>query len=92
MDGLVFLRELVRLRVLVRAGFFAAALVAVFGRAEVFARDAAGFFGVLRLAAERLVVDRFLADDLRAPVVRAEAEFVEVLALPSTDHLPDITR
>ena len=64
---------------------------------EDFARDA-GFFGVLRLAVERFAVERFAVDRLAAGLraelrdVDDEPELVPVLALPSIDHLPDITR
>jgi hypothetical protein len=59
-----------------------------------FARDPVAFFAVLRLAVERLAV-------LRAPVdLRVVPSLVEerveepelALALPSIDHLPDMTR
>jgi hypothetical protein len=94
--------EVLRFRVLLRAGFFGAALVALFARvagalrvapvrvdAEVddFARDEVAFLAVLRLAVERLAVD------LRAPLLRDEdAAEVARLDPSSAVHLPDITR
>ena len=84
-------REVVRLRVVLRAGFFAAALVAAFGRAEALARVDVDFFVVARLAVLRLAVERFAAGRLAAGL--RDAELPELaLALPSIDHLPDITR
>jgi hypothetical protein len=76
---------------------FAAALRGVEERLapalEDFARVAVDFFAVLRFAVERFAVER-LALDLRVPPLRAEdeAELVPALALPSTVHLPDMTR
>jgi hypothetical protein len=101
------LRELVlRFRVLVRAGFFAAPDGALFARAagalrvllarvdpvvEDFARAGVALFAVLRLAVERFAVA------LRAPALREEeerdAEELEPAAeLSSAVHLPDMTR
>jgi hypothetical protein len=91
-----------RLRVLLRAGFFAAPVAAglrpVDARAappaEDLARVAVDFFAVPRLAVERFAVER-LAVDLRAPPLRDddEDERAELAAGPSSiDHLPDITR
>jgi len=64
-----------------------------------FARVDAAFLALLRFGAERLAAGRFavdrFADDLRAPLLRLdpdEDEEVLVLALPSIDHLPDMTR
>jgi hypothetical protein len=90
-----------RLRVLLRAGFFAAPVAALFARAagalravlarvdrvaEDFARAEVAFFAVLRLA-----VDRF-ALVFRAPLPR-DADALELAPeLSSADHLPDITR
>jgi len=51
-------------------------------------------FGAARFAADRFAVDRF-AGDLRAPLLRLELAADEpllVLALPSIDHLPVMTR
>ena len=59
-----------------------------------FARDAGDFFAVLRFGVDRFAADRF-PGDLRAPVRRgddAEPEPDPALALPSTVHLPDMTR
>jgi hypothetical protein len=80
------------------AGFFAAGLRAAVLReapaVEDFARVEADFFAVLLFAAERFAVERF-ADVLRAPPLeRAEPDEEPelVLAVPSTDHLPVMTR
>ena len=82
---------MVRLRVVLRAGFFAAALVAVFGRAEALARVDVAFFAVARLAVLRFAVERFAPGRLAAGL--RDVELPELaLALPSIDHLPDITR
>jgi hypothetical protein len=65
---------------------------------EDFERDVVGFFAGLRFAADRFAVDRFAVDrfaaDLRAPLLRDddELEAEPALALPSTVHLPDMTR
>jgi len=65
-----------------------------------FARDDPDFLAavprlaVLRFAVEPFAVER-LAVDLRAPLLRPDEDepaLVPVLALPSTVHLPDITR
>ena len=60
-----------------------------------FARVVLAFFAVLRLAVDRFAVER-LAVDFRAPLLRLEPEddpeLELVLALPSIDHLPVITR
>jgi hypothetical protein len=98
------------LRVVLRAGFFAAAVerlaaglraldARVVPLAEDFARVEVAFFAVLRLAVERFAVERFaverLAAGLRAPAARREPDADEPLlapALPSTVHLPVITR
>jgi hypothetical protein len=91
------------LRVVLRADFaaaverLAAGLRAVDARAAPLVADLvrvdAAFFAVLpRFAVVRFAVER-LAVALRAPPVRREADAVEpLLALPSTVHLPDITR
>lgn len=81
---------------------FAAGLRAVDERlvlVDDFARDAADFFAVLRFAVDRFAVALFVvarfAGDLRAPVRRGDDEEPEpdpALALPSTDHFPDMTR
>ena len=76
---------------------FAAGLRAVDERpvpVDDFARDAGDFFAVLRFAVDRFAADRF-AGDLRAPVRRGDDDEPEpdpALALPSTVHLPDMTR
>lgn len=77
---------------------FAAGLRAVDERAapvDDFARDVVDFFAVVRFAAvDRFAVDRFAAV-LRVPVLRDEDDEPELepaLALPSTVHLPDMTR
>jgi len=90
-----------RFRVLLRAGFFAAPVAALFARAagalravlarvdpvaEDFAREEVAFFAVLRLA-----VDRF-ALVFRAPLLRDADELELAPELSSADHLPDITR
>jgi hypothetical protein len=56
-----------------------------------FARVVVDFFAVPRFAVDRFAVERF-AVDLRAPVVRGDDEPEPALALPSTVHLPDMTR
>ena len=59
-----------------------------------FAPDVDAFFAVPRFAVDRFAADR-LAVDLRAPVRRADDDELEAepaLALPSTVHLPDMTR
>lgn len=81
------------------ADFFAAGLRAADERLlpllDDLARAAAGFFVAPRFAVERFAVDP-LADDLRAPPwlrVEPDEEPPElVLALPSIDHLPVMTR
>ena len=88
------------MRVLLRAGFFAAPVAAglravdarVAPPAEDLARVAVDFFAVPRLAVERFAVER-LAVDLRAPPPRDEREEDAPLVDPSSAvHLPDITR
>ena len=64
---------------------------------EDLAREAVDFFGVLRfaverLAVERLAVERFGFEALLREDDEDEPELVPALALPSIDHLPDITR
>jgi len=64
---------------------------------EDFARVEVDFLAVLRLAVPRFAVERFAVErfavDLRVPLLRVdEPELVPALALPSTLHLPDITR
>jgi len=87
---------------------FAAGLRAVDARllapADDVARVDPDVFAVLRLAVERLAVERFAVDrfavdrlalDLRAPPPAPDDDADEpllVLALPSIDHLPVITR
>jgi hypothetical protein len=95
--------EVLRLRVVLRAGFFAAPVAAFFARVRValrvplervapavagFARVEVDFLAVLRLAVERFAVD------LRAAVLRDADEAALALALEpsSAVHLPDITR
>ncbi len=74
---------------------FAAGLRAVDERpvpADDFARDVGDFFAALRFAVDRFAVDRF-ALVLRAPLRRGDDDVAEPeLALPSTVHLPDMTR
>jgi hypothetical protein len=92
--------DVLRLRVLLRAGFFAALVAALFARdagalravlervdpdVDDFARAEVGFFAVLLFAVEAFAVD------LRAPLLRA-APVAEPADSPSADHLPDITR
>ena len=97
---------MLRLRVLLRAGFFGATAAALFVRAagalravlarvdpevDDFVRAEVALFAVLRFAVERFAVD------LRAPLLREE-ELVDEAAAPrpldpsSAFHLPDITR
>jgi hypothetical protein len=98
--------DVLRLRALLRASFFAPPVAALFARAagvlrallarvapdvDDFARVEIVLFAVLRLAVERFAVD------LRAPVLREEderdADVVELAPeLSSAVHLPDITR
>ena len=64
---------------------------------EDLAREGVDFFGVLRfaverLAVERLAVERFGFEALLREDDEDEDELVPALALPSIDHLPDITR
>ena len=94
--------DVLRLRaLLLRAGFFAVPVAALFARAagalravlarldpvaEDFARDEVAFFAVLRLAVARFAVV------LRAPLLRDEDELELAPELSSALHLPDITR
>jgi len=78
---------------------FAAGLRAALLRAapapDDFAREDDAFFAVLRFAVDALAVERLAparALDFLAPLLRDEPERALVLALPSTVHLPDITR
>ena len=86
---------MLRLRVLLRAGFFAAPVDAGLARDERVEPDAEAFAlaGVLRFAVERFAVER-LAVDLRAPLLRDEdVDFAPLaLGLSSAAHLPDMTR
>lgn len=89
--------DVLRFRVLLRAGFFAAPLAVLFVRdagaftvlarvdreVEDFARAAVDFFAVLRFA-------EAFAVDLRAPLLRGA--LVDEPESPSVVHLPDITR
>jgi hypothetical protein len=90
------------LRVVLRRGFaalverFAAGFRAVDARPAPaladFARVEAAFFAVARLAVDRFAVERLAAGLGDAPLLREEPELVLALAVPSIDHLPDMTR
>jgi len=72
-----------------------AALLRAAPAAADFAREDDAFFAVLRFAVDALAVERLAparALDFLAPPLRDEPEPALVLALPSTVHLPDITR
>jgi len=95
---LVLEREVVRFLALLRAGFFAAPLVAALAGVEALARVAVDLrapplFAAVRFAVLRFAVERFAVERLAAGLRAAEPpELVVALALPSIDHLPDITR
>jgi hypothetical protein len=90
------------LRVVLRRGF--AALVARFATGfravdarpapalADFARVEVAFFAVALLAVDRFAVERFPAGLRAAPPLRDEPELVPVLAVASTDQLPDMIR